>query len=73
MNDCGLYLNGVADNASITGDCEFWIDSTQWNETIIEGLKQYTLASMDALQNWFFWTWKVGVHHFFQVYANTNF
>ena len=59
MNDCGLYLNGVADNASITGDCAFWIDPTQWNQTIIDGLMQYTLASMDALQNWFFWTWKV--------------
>lgn len=21
---------------------------------------QYTMANMDALQNWFFWTWKIG-------------
>lgn len=24
-----------------------------------DGLMEFTLASMDALQNWFFWTWKV--------------
>lgn len=26
------------------------------------GLREFTLASMDALQNWFFWTWKVSLH-----------
>jgi glucan 1,3-beta-glucosidase len=31
-----------------------------WNSTIVEGIKQVTLASMDALQNFFFWTWKIG-------------
>lgn len=70
MNDCGLYLNGVADNASITGDCAFWIDPTQWNQTIIDGLMQYTLASMDALQNWFFWTWKVFYYHYLPIFFN---
>lgn len=24
-----------------------------------DGLMEFTLASMDALQNWFYWTWKV--------------
>jgi len=27
---------------------------------MITGLKQVTLATMDALQNFFFWTWKIG-------------
>lgn len=59
INDCGLFLNGVGGGHSYGGDCNFWMDSTQWNDTIVDGLKTYALASMDALQNWFFWTWKV--------------
>jgi hypothetical protein len=31
------------------------------------GLYEFTLASMDALQNWFFWTWKVGFFGFVLV------
>lgn len=36
------------------------MDSSQWNQTIKDGLREVALASMDALQNWFFWTWKIG-------------
>ncbi|KAG2009614.1 exo-beta-1,3-glucanase, variant 4 [Coprinopsis cinerea AmutBmut pab1-1] len=53
-----LRLNGV-DGAPIPG-CELWDDWNSWNSTIISGLKQVTLASMDALQHFFFWTWKIG-------------
>ncbi|THH07809.1 hypothetical protein EW145_g3129 [Phellinidium pouzarii] len=60
INDCGLYVNGVGGGHSYGGDCNLWMDSTQWNETIVDGLKEFALASMDALQNWFFWTWKIG-------------
>lgn len=59
INDCGLFVNGVGGGHSYGGDCNFWMDSTQWNETIVDGLHEFMLASMDALQNWFFWTWKV--------------
>jgi hypothetical protein len=31
-----------------------------YNATLIASLKQVTLATMDALQNFFFWTWKIG-------------
>lgn len=27
---------------------------------MVASLKQVTLATMDALQNFFFWTWKIG-------------
>ena len=60
INDCGLWVNGVGSGAhSYGGECSYWMDHTQWNQTIKDGLKEFALASMDALQNWFFWTWKV--------------
>ncbi|KAJ3565745.1 hypothetical protein NP233_g7440 [Leucocoprinus birnbaumii] len=60
FNDCGLFLNGVSDRHSYGGDCGFWQDSSQWNDTVVAGLKQFAMASMDALGDWFFWTWKIG-------------
>ncbi|KAJ7599796.1 glycoside hydrolase family 5 protein [Mycena floridula] len=58
-NDCGLFVDGV-NGAAQYGDCTLFQDSSNWNSSMKAGLKAYTLASMDALQNWFFWTWKVG-------------
>ncbi|KAJ7773286.1 glycoside hydrolase family 5 protein [Mycena metata] len=58
-NDCGLYLNGVNGTASYGGDCSLWQDSSTWNDTVKAGVQQFTLASMDAMQDWFFWTWKI--------------
>ncbi|KAF8991502.1 glycoside hydrolase superfamily [Cyathus striatus] len=60
INDCGLFLNGVGGGSSYGGDCSFWQDSSTWNSTIKAGLNLFTLASMDALQDFFFWTWKIG-------------
>lgn len=31
-----------------------------WDDTTKAGLLGYAQANMDALQNWFFWTWKIG-------------
>ncbi|KAJ7448949.1 glycoside hydrolase family 5 protein [Mycena latifolia] len=59
-NDCGLYLTGVNGKQSYGGDCSFWEDSSTWNSTVKAGLMQFALASMDAMQDWFFWTWKIG-------------
>lgn len=59
-NDCGLFLKGVNGTTTYGGDCSFWQDSSQWNSTIKEGVMNFATASMDALQNWFFWTWKIG-------------
>ncbi|KAJ6528100.1 glycoside hydrolase superfamily [Mycena capillaripes] len=59
-NDCGLYLNGVNGTAHYGGDCAQWEDSSAWNPSVKAGLMQFALASMDALGDWFFWTWKIG-------------
>ncbi|KAJ7355225.1 glycoside hydrolase [Mycena albidolilacea] len=59
-NDCGLYLNGVNGSHSYGGDCSLWEDSSTWNATVKAGVQQFALASMDALGDWFFWTWKIG-------------
>ena len=62
--DCGLYLKGIemyGVNAptSYGGDCSLWMDASQWNQTVKSAIMNFALAEMDALQNWFFWTWKV--------------
>ncbi|KAF7321125.1 Glycoside hydrolase family 5 protein [Mycena chlorophos] len=59
-NDCGLWVRGVNISASYVGDCTIFEDSSTWNASMKAGLKQYALASMDATQQWFFWTWKIG-------------
>lgn len=60
-NDCGLFLRGVQGSMGPTtygGNCSFWEDSTQWNETTKAGIERFGMASMDALRDYFFWTWK---------------
>jgi aryl-phospho-beta-D-glucosidase BglC (GH1 family) len=70
VNDCGEYLNGVGegtryegtfDGNPVVGSCEPWNDYTTWDASTIAGLKSLGEASMDALGNSFFWTWKIGV------------
>jgi len=58
-NDCGLFLTGVNGTQSYGGDCSLWQDATNWNQTTKDGVKHFAMASMDALQDWFFWTWKI--------------
>ncbi|KAF8554819.1 glycoside hydrolase family 5 protein [Imleria badia] len=60
INQCGLFLTGTTGTESSGPSCSLFLDSSQWNQTMKDGLMEFTLASMDALQNWFFWTWKVG-------------
>ncbi|KAF8132038.1 glycoside hydrolase family 5 protein [Boletus edulis] len=59
-NPCGLFLTGTTGTSSFGPSCSLFLDSSQWNQTLKDGLMEFTLASMDALQNWFYWTWKVG-------------
>jgi glucan 1,3-beta-glucosidase len=58
-NDCGLFLKGTTSYTPSYGDCSMWNDYTTWNQTIRDGLMNFALASMDSLQHYFFWTWKV--------------
>ncbi|KAJ7086334.1 glycoside hydrolase family 5 protein [Mycena belliarum] len=59
-NDCGLYLTGVNGTTSFGGNCALFQDSSTWNASLKAGVQQFALASMDATQNWYFWTWKIG-------------
>ncbi|KXN85497.1 putative glucan 1,3-beta-glucosidase D [Leucoagaricus sp. SymC.cos] len=70
VTDCGLWLNGVnlgtryegtyQGNWPRVGDCTPWTDWTQYNSQTKSDIKNFALSSMDALQNYFFWTWKIG-------------
>ena len=59
VNDCGLWVRGVGGEASYGGDCSPWEDASTWDDSVKSGLMQFALSSMDSLQNYFFWTWKV--------------
>ncbi|KAJ7643673.1 exo-beta-1,3-glucanase [Roridomyces roridus] len=59
INDCGLWLNGIG-STSAAPNCAVLDDWASYNATLTASLKQVTLATMDALQNFFFWTWKIG-------------
>jgi len=59
INDCGLWLSGIGSTPS-SPNCGTWDDWSSYTPAMIASLKDVTLASMDALQNFFFWTWKIG-------------
>jgi glucan 1,3-beta-glucosidase len=72
FNDCGLYLHGVGGVPTYGGNCDDWTDASNWNASTKAGIQAFAMASMDALQNWFFWTWKVrffGVSFFSVVFV----
>ncbi|KAL0580704.1 hypothetical protein V5O48_001345, partial [Marasmius crinis-equi] len=71
VNDCGLYVNGVKEgtrydgtyytgNINATGSCDTYDDWEKFTDDQKKELKAFMLASMDGLQNFFFWTWKIG-------------
>jgi len=71
VTDCGLWVNGVglgtryegnytAAPSPRMGSCETWTDWQAYSSQTKNQIKVFAEASMDALQNWFFWTWKIG-------------
>ncbi|ESK94242.1 glycoside hydrolase family 5 protein [Moniliophthora roreri MCA 2997] len=71
INDCGLWVNGVgqgvryegsfvAESFPRVGDCSQWTDWTKFDGNTKKEIKDFAMASMDGLQNYFFWTWKIG-------------
>lgn len=60
VNDCGLFVAGVGVTPAYGGDCTQWEMWENWDQPTKDALKQFALATMDTLQNWFFWTWKIG-------------
>jgi len=69
VTDCGLWVNGVnlgeryegtyTGGGAAVGNCTTWTDWTQYDAATKNDIKNFALSSMDALQNWFFWTWKI--------------
>ncbi|KAK4689279.1 glucan 1,3-beta-glucosidase, partial [Tremellales sp. Uapishka_1] len=72
QNDCGLWVNNVGQGSRYDGtylpsyagkgigSCADWNDYRTWNASQKQNVMDFTIASMDALQNYFFWTWKIG-------------
>lgn len=58
FTDCGLWIRGV-DIPSTGQNCSQWFDASTWDDNTKEGLMTFVMASMDALGDWFYWTWKV--------------
>ncbi|KAF9030182.1 putative ectomycorrhiza-upregulated exo-beta-1,3-glucanase GH5 [Hymenopellis radicata] len=59
-NDCGVYLKGIPGSSTFGGDCSVWEDASTWDASMKAGVAAFNAAQMDALQDWFFWTWKIG-------------
>lgn len=59
INDCGLYVRGIGNGPQFAGDCTPYDNAGNWTDQMKNGFLNFQLASMDALQDWFFWTWKV--------------
>jgi glucan 1,3-beta-glucosidase len=59
-NDCGLFLQGVHGQSKNKDCATLWTDASTWNDTIKAGVQAFAEASMDAMGNYFFWTWKIG-------------
>ncbi|WVQ81392.1 hypothetical protein IAT38_003516 [Cryptococcus sp. DSM 104549] len=64
INDCGRWLDGVDSTPQYeltkTGSCTQWDEYFNFSEATKQSIMEYTMANMDALQNYFFWTWKIG-------------
>jgi len=59
VTDCGLYLNNVGGGSRYegtytgstrVGDCSTWTDWQNYDSTMKTSIRQFALASMDALQ-----------------------
>lgn len=64
INDCGYWLDGVDSTPQFevtgTGSCTAIDEWFNYSDETKQDIMGYTLANMDALQNYFFWTWKIG-------------
>ncbi|KAH8832309.1 hypothetical protein DL96DRAFT_1551508 [Flagelloscypha sp. PMI_526] len=58
-SDCGLWLNGIS-SVQTNPNCDYWDDSAAYNSSTVVGLEAVILATLDGLQDFFFWTWKIG-------------
>ncbi|KZV79697.1 glycoside hydrolase [Exidia glandulosa HHB12029] len=61
FNDCGQYIWGLRDAPHTTNCDAEWNDYTKWTPDTKDKFLSLAKSHMDALGNFFFWTWKVGV------------
>ncbi|KAJ3516166.1 hypothetical protein NLJ89_g1298 [Agrocybe chaxingu] len=61
-NDCGLFMVGVG-QVSSNPQCPEYDSWETFNTTMKEGIQNFVKASFDALGDWFFWTWKLGLRN----------
>lgn len=61
INDCGYWLNGVGSTPRFEGigSCDNYDQWWTWDDATKQNVKTMALSTMDALQNYMFWTWKV--------------
>jgi len=68
-NDCGYWVNGIGlgnrvegsyPGSTATGNCNASDAWESWTPAYKQGLNNLALSTMDSLQNWFYWTWKIG-------------
>ncbi|KAJ2927009.1 hypothetical protein H1R20_g10093, partial [Candolleomyces eurysporus] len=64
FSDCGFYVRGVNTTSTYEGDCSFWENSKNWGLALKASLTQLALAQMDALGDYFFFTWKASLTSF---------
>jgi hypothetical protein len=61
FNDCGQHIWGLNEKPK-TSNCDAaWNDYTKWNPETKAQLLSLAKSHMDALGDFFFWTWKTGV------------
>jgi glucan 1,3-beta-glucosidase len=65
INDCGLWINMVGAGADYdaqfgAGSCNTWNRWQNWTQTRKSAMRNFVAANMDALGDWFFWTWRIG-------------
>lgn len=57
-NDCGLFLRG-SKGLPVTQNCTAYDNWENYSPDMVQGIKNFVMASMDAFGDWFFWTWKI--------------
>jgi len=51
------------------GNCSDWQDASKWTDGTKAGILAFASASMDALRDWFFWSWKVSFSFFLKIFG----
>ncbi|TFK22532.1 exo-beta-1,3-glucanase [Coprinopsis marcescibilis] len=59
INDCGLYIREVGVD-SPHPLCDLYNAWEEWTPEMKEGLRNFILASFDAIGDFFWWTWRIG-------------